>query len=237
MGRRRKSSPDVSWRSSRPRQALAPRHRVISVYKSASGRIGQTTSYIETTNTPSTSGQGAAAIPPPSGLAVSVSDAELLPAHTDLPHFPMDDDGPEFEGDMDTDPTTTHKSSPLLDWAANYRDCYADELLRHDGRAGSDQCAECAGNGILKCKDCFGCQLLCTDCFVSRYAHLPFHRALVRLLSITFGVADTSDVMPAMDRDALCRCIAQVPWCQALPRSRWKGMWNSWRTGGEFHCR
>jgi hypothetical protein len=185
MGRKRKSSPDVSSRSSRPRQALAPRHRVISVYKTASGRIGQSTSYINTTDAPPGSGQGAAATPLPSVPAVSVSDTELLLPQPDLPDFPMDDDEP---GDIETDPTTTpsHKSSPLLDWAANYRDRYVDELLRHDGRAGSAQCAECGGNGILKCKDCFGCQLFCTDCFVSRHGHLPFHRALVRLISMMF---------------------------------------------------
>ena len=38
---------------------------------------------------------------------------------------------------------------------------------------------KCEGDGLYKCKDCFGCQLLCRSCFAERHALLPFHRALV----------------------------------------------------------
>jgi hypothetical protein len=69
---------------------------------------------------------------------------------------------------------------PLLEWAKIYRDVYLDEMIRHEGRAGVEACsAGCGGEGLYKCKDCFGFRLWCRECFVEVHSHLPLHRALV----------------------------------------------------------
>ena len=77
----------------------------------------------------------------------------------------------------------TYHASGLTDWAEHHRQHYLEELMRHDGRAGCEKCAECANDGVYRCKDCFGYQLYCKTCFVGRHSQIPFHRALVCLRS------------------------------------------------------
>ncbi|TDL13645.1 hypothetical protein BD410DRAFT_735067, partial [Rickenella mellea] len=62
----------------------------------------------------------------------------------------------------------------------DHRSVFADELLRHDGRpdhAPDAPCHSCSkAAGILRCTDCFGCHLHCSECLVSSHALLPLHR-------------------------------------------------------------
>jgi hypothetical protein len=67
--------------------------------------------------------------------------------------------------------------SPTESWKAFDRSIYLDELLRHDGRAGESSCSFCEdGNGLYKCKECFGGRLHCQACIVKQHLSHPLHR-------------------------------------------------------------
>ena len=88
------------------------------------------------------------------------------------------------------------QARPVQDWLP-YRDSYLDELLRHESprNANDSTCVRCSVNiGNIKCKDCIGGSLHCSQCILDAHNTLPFHRLLVSLKH-TIPVADTySDV-------------------------------------------
>ena len=92
-------------------------------------------------------------------------------------------DGTDGNPDDPPDPTD---DTPLAEWVKYHRDNYLDEFIRHEGRTGMDCCRnECQGEGLYKCKDCFGCRLWCRTCFVEQHAVTPLHRGLVSHLLLT----------------------------------------------------
>jgi hypothetical protein len=179
-GRKRKK-PDAAVASIiRPHlEHEVQRHRSVTVYRSATGRLCQSTSYISVVDTPPS-------VPASDELTTSANDPSELRLDLDTePDITVSPD--EF---ADTKQCDASKTTPLTDWIANYRQTYLDELLRHDGRAEVDFCANCGGNGSYKCKDCFGFQILCKLCFVKAHSHLPFHRALASTFRISLSLAD-----------------------------------------------
>ncbi|KAF7798547.1 hypothetical protein EIP86_009769 [Pleurotus ostreatoroseus] len=61
-----------------------------------------------------------------------------------------------------------------------YRDAYLDEDIRTEGRGdylNMDACRECGSpDPCIRCKDCFGEELMCSECTVRRHQRLPLHR-------------------------------------------------------------
>ena len=65
-----------------------------------------------------------------------------------------------------------------------YRQEYLDELLRLEGRGlnaaearEGPSCADCkAQEGTYRCVECFGRELVCEGCCISRHRRLPLHR-------------------------------------------------------------
>ena len=179
MNRKRKQSDVVVTRTRRPRPTAGPQNRTVSVYKTATGRLGQTTSYLPA--------------PEAAMLAESVTIDVPDEVDIDINTDPGTSEDPGTLGDgsdsaEDSEEANVNGYGPrrlsrLLDWATNHRQHYLDELLRHDGRAGCNICVDCEGDGVYKCDDCFGFQLRCQSCFVERHAYAPFHRALVSVVS------------------------------------------------------
>ena len=171
MGRKRKNEDAAVARITRP-QPSVPRTRIVSMHTTATGRVGQSTSFL-------------GVVPPPSVQAESsgadkshgqdesdfANEADFFEASD-----PVEDNSGGTPGP--TDPSA--KSTPLLDWVKNHRQAYLDELIRHDGRAGVVDCAKCGQPGFYKCKECLGFQILCSTCFLEQHTYLPLHRALVR---------------------------------------------------------
>jgi hypothetical protein len=197
MGRKRKKSDAVASSSTRSRPAPAARNRVVTVYRTDCGRLGQTTSYvpIRAVDAPATSSSASAADDDhPSFPLATYDPSDPASRFSDIPHPAMFNDdsghdlglGPGNTDDEDhntaqDDAKTTHHTNRTLDWAANFRTHYLDEMAWHDGRAGCDQCVGlgCTRDGLYKCQDCFGCQLFCRECLVQMHSHLPFHRVQV----------------------------------------------------------
>jgi hypothetical protein len=161
MGRKRKRPSDVSSATIRPNPSQS---RAKSFHTTESGRLGQSTSFI---NVPRKKTPRTEQTTTPEQTASVESDEDLFPDHTCTADF-TNDNRPA----RPIDP-------PLVEWMKNYRDTYLDEILRHDGRGGVTQCSACKADATYKCKDCFGCQLLCQECYTTKHHLLPFHRALV----------------------------------------------------------
>ena len=169
MGRKHKQPDTAIAHVTRLHTAQPPHDRTVSVHTTSTGRLGQSTTYV-LSNLPSTAGAV-------SGVGEAGPGGEQL-----SPDFAASGDPTGIE-DTDESPSLDDKEpedSPLLDWARNYRGTYLDEMIRHDGRAGLVDCSTgCGGEGMYKCKDCFGFRLWCRECFVEMHMHLPFHRVLV----------------------------------------------------------
>jgi len=165
MGRKRKNPDAAVGRIIRP-QALPS--RTVSVHKTATGRLGQSTAFVQS---------------PPSPPHTSTStDAAfnnhgLEPGAVDWSTSEAEDFG---DDEVSQDPSSAQNEfTPMLDWVANYREAYLDEMIRHDGWQPNDICQQCGSDGLYKCKDCLGFRLLCRDCFIGTHTHLPLHRGLV----------------------------------------------------------
>lgn len=67
---------------------------------------------------------------------------------------------------------------------------YLDKFICADGLGDSGQTTLCIhyrkNEGNMKCQDCFGHGLYCTDCIVSIHKFLPLHQIILSSLLITF---------------------------------------------------
>ena len=167
-----------------------------SFHMTEMGRLGQNTSFVNVPKTKSagsrhsTTPQQSASVEPDNPQSpFADSEDHPFPDHTCTADFTNDDFTNDEHSAEPMDP-------PLLEWMKNYRDTYLDEMLRHDGRSGITQCSACAADAAYKCKDCFGCQLLCQECFTTKHNLLPFHRALVS--HVDFAMLACTEVL---DRD------------------------------------
>lgn len=70
---------------------------------------------------------------------------------------------------------------PLSTWIP-LRNEFLDETMHLEGRADTaDECARCSAAGAtLRCEDCLGLQLLCSECCVLQHQYTPLHRIKVR---------------------------------------------------------
>lgn len=68
--------------------------------------------------------------------------------------------------------------SPLRTWM-RHRNDYLDEAMRAEGRGKKALDTGCRGcwlaEGTVRCEDCFGGELWCRPCTVTRHAMLPLH--------------------------------------------------------------
>ena len=182
MGRRkRKDSEDfVVHRKIMP----APqRNRIVTVHTTPSGRLGQATSFVSAriASQPSTSTAtvGSSQLPSPDDMSTDAAPNDSFQeSFTEYP---------DSNSDLgNTSIPISNPDPPLLDWMRHHRDTYLDELIRHDGRGGTELCANCGATGLFKCKDCFGYRLLCQKCFTDAHVFLPFHRPLVCLSFLVY---------------------------------------------------
>ncbi|KAF7797729.1 hypothetical protein EIP86_008929, partial [Pleurotus ostreatoroseus] len=71
-------------------------------------------------------------------------------------------------------------SDAPLSTFVKYREAFLDEDLRSEGRGdylGLEACRECGSlDPCIRCKDCFGEELMCAECMVRRHQRLPLHR-------------------------------------------------------------
>jgi hypothetical protein len=176
MGRRkRKLSDGVVVVSTQSKRRTPPGNQVISVCCNPLKKVQRRTTFI-----PPPSASTAATTSPNASEDINDGLESVPKDEIDIAHL-----NEAFAGNggdaRDTNDAQTHHASALTDWADHYRQHYLEEFMRHDGRAGRENCADCPGEGVYKCKDCFGCQLYCKPCFVERHSQNPFHRALVRL--------------------------------------------------------
>lgn len=175
MSRKRKTANDTVARISRPHleRGITPQNRTISIHKTATGRLGQTTSFVPIADPLASqpANEGAKSTGEYNTWKFDVSDNPGVEGSTETAPNDTGSDGTSTESPQIT---------PLLEWVANHRQSYLDEMIRHDGRAGVESCAGCQGEGLYRCKDCFGFQLFCRKCFVARHTLLPLHRVLVR---------------------------------------------------------
>ena len=222
MGRKRPRSDSTIARFIRPPPL---RIRTVSVHKTATGRLGQTTNFL------SVAGSSSQAQLPPQPSSETVSS--IQDDFQDDFHF-----NSETPNSISVEDPATHDEGPdpqLLDWMKNHRDSYLDELIRHDGRGGDCLCAMCGSPGLYRCKDCFGFELLCEVCLVGRHTFLPFHRVTVR--------ARHSHLQPlfmlrsALDFSLFRRYLAQVARHQASPWSPWCPMQDPRAHHYKFHGR
>ncbi|KAG6848447.1 hypothetical protein H0H93_016880 [Arthromyces matolae] len=122
----------------------------------------------------------------------------------DNPELALDPDGDwydeEVEGSVLQEPSPRQDSGkprkkktrtkvskrPMVYWKTHHRQKYLDELLRFEGRADAriqTHCIDCLarkngdpGDAEIRCRDCFGMDLVCPLCCVKRHVRLPFHR-------------------------------------------------------------
>jgi hypothetical protein len=199
MGCKRKNDDATAVHTTRPPPPV-PRTRAVAMHMMPSRRIGQSTTFL-TADPPA----------PPSGTSLHAADgrdpveadSDFLDVSSDVGDAVCEEIGNSASGD---DKAWT----PLQDWATHHRQTYLNELIRHNGRAGLKNCAECEGNGLYKCKDCFGSQLLCRGCFFEWHTRLPLHRTLVR--------RRTSPTLPFSD--VLCS-TGQGITSKTLDSNRW----------------
>lgn len=73
------------------------------------------------------------------------------------------------------------QDNPLRKWIDDRED-YLEELIRLEGRGEhqSDLCQCGKGKAEVRCRDCYGGQLLCQKCVVQTHYTNPFHRIEVR---------------------------------------------------------
>src|SRR5262245_62085582 len=155
--RRRKSTVAEVVRPHLDADATQHIHRVVSVHRTATGRLGQSTTFISRPNDVSINAE------PKHSIALENFDSvDTL------------DDDPAAQG------RSNAKLSFLWEWAMKGRDSWLDELMRNEGRAGKQQCARCGGEGRYRCVDCSGFGLRCKNCLVKIHEYSPFHRAQVR---------------------------------------------------------
>jgi hypothetical protein len=98
------------------------------------------------------------------------------------------------------------KDKPLKQWTKDCREEYLDEIIRLEGRGNFTQghCPSCKrvansgpfqgllddqefGTAAVRCKDCFGGELVCEDCCVRNHIHNPLHMIEVCLFCFTFS--------------------------------------------------
>ncbi|KAJ7797560.1 hypothetical protein B0H14DRAFT_3493624 [Mycena olivaceomarginata] len=106
----------------------------------------------------------------------SVDESERYQLGFDLPEeLPVDD--PPAPGPLPTKP-----SDPALHRFRCNRDLYLGNILQRDGFIWSDGgsvCSTCwlAMDGVIfRCKSCYGDEVLCSECMVTRHACNPLHR-------------------------------------------------------------
>jgi len=77
----------------------------------------------------------------------------------------------------------------MLQWRDYSRELALEEMLRLEGRgdyAGSP-CGGCSAPcPLYRCKDCFGGELLCQECMLSKHQHNPFHTIEVSIFTHPF---------------------------------------------------
>ena|ERR1700722_5993886 len=143
---------------------------IVSVHRTATGRLGQSTTYLPLPPGDLPEINSAQSEPPgpwTSNFFQPVSPVNL-PPHDHTPDAP--------------------KSTVIQEWSIQHRQSYLDEMLHHDGHTGERCCIKCGGDGLYKCKDCFGLPLLCRDCLVQAHIHLPFHQVLVCTLGLCIRI-------------------------------------------------
>ncbi|KAJ7894472.1 hypothetical protein B0H14DRAFT_3426880 [Mycena olivaceomarginata] len=101
----------------------------------------------------------------------------------------FDLDPPPIAADLSvpkpTLPRVVKPSDPALARFRSERDTYLGNMLRRDGciwPSAEDQCADCgepthaSGPQIFRCKSCYGDELVCGGCMVTRHSAIPLHR-------------------------------------------------------------
>jgi len=149
---------------------MQPPDRTVSVHMTATGRLGQSTMFLPSTSMIDSEATDAHPVSRPA-LGGTAQEDIADDAGWNEQFSESNGDDRELHNESD--------HSHLAEWVTHCRAAYLDEMIRHDGRAGIETCAKCGGEGLYKCKDCFGCQLWCHACFVERHSHAPLHRALV----------------------------------------------------------
>jgi hypothetical protein len=179
MARKRKNADAPVARTSRPRSTVTPRNRIVSVHTTASGRLGQSTSFLPNTDLPSLPASSSH-LPEDVNVGSNVPTLDFSDSWTPEGDAQYEDSDSHSENEG-----TTKDDSPLQEWARLCRKNYLDEMIRHEGRAGDHLChSDCGREGVYKCKDCFGFQLFCEGCLAEKHTHLPLHRILVRVYSV-----------------------------------------------------
>jgi hypothetical protein len=191
MGRRKRQDDDFVVR--RKIMPAPQRNRVITVHTTPSGRLGQAISFASASIAPRAS-HSTIVVPAPEDVCPDTAPNDTASNDT-APNHSFQEPYTEYtdaHSDLgDTTGPISNPDPPLLDWMSHHRDTYLDELIRHDGRGGTELCANCGETGLFKCKDCFGYRLLCKNCFTDTHALLPFHRPLVCFLFLLVSIART----------------------------------------------
>ena len=104
------------------------------------------------------------------------SFSEHIENQTDIQY----DDPAEANTDEKVKFKRRKRAKAMEDWLI-YWDTYLQELLRHDGREGSQAtyCVGCGDIGDFSCYDCAYCMHYCQDCLVDRHRFMPLHRIRV----------------------------------------------------------
>ncbi|KAJ7782927.1 hypothetical protein B0H16DRAFT_1709758 [Mycena metata] len=119
--------------------------------------------------------------PATQGLATATQNT--VPSETYQMDLPDDDDPAQPQLEPSTAGVNVIKpSDPALHRFRSNRDRYGARILRRNGRLGANEtvCPLCKnpdnGAPLIRCKDCFGDQLICATCCVDRHAENPLHR-------------------------------------------------------------
>lgn len=223
MSRKRKGRDEVVTRVFRARPTPLLLDRTVSVHTTATGRLGQSTSFLPGSVDPALEADRDGPGPSHGSANDFTSDdfaSDDFALEEDLASRTAqgnDSEGFAASGDASKDV----EDSPLREWANVHRDTYLDEMMRHESRIGAHHCSgECGRDGTFKCKDCFGYRLWCHNCFVRQHSHLPLHRPLVSSHSgFKWCSMLILPLLAAMERQIFRRCIYEVARHPDLPRS------------------
>ncbi|KAH7907679.1 hypothetical protein BJ138DRAFT_1116497 [Hygrophoropsis aurantiaca] len=165
--RQRKSKPKLIFRKDPATSAVKRRHHSDFVSQ-GNGAVSQMKKVITTAGT----SQGV------------TSTHQMIFDDVPAPHNPENEDHLQTEVPLDIlEPTKRKRTAgdhPLLTWI-NFRDVYLQELLRLEGRgdhaADNSMCDMCQLEvGFFRCQDCFGVDLFCKECTLTKHAQSPLHR-------------------------------------------------------------
>ena len=171
MSRKRKKVDKAVAHVTRVISAPLHLNRTTSVHATASGRSTQTTSFLASTFVQD---QQHPTVLDPHAHQGSSEVASGDDIFDDYAPSGCDEEPPDDHDVNDSEDT------PLSEWVKYHRASYLDEIIRHEGRAGVQNCTKgCRREGLFKCKDCFGCRVWCRLCFLEQHAQAPLHRALV----------------------------------------------------------